>query len=376
MRNAKPPPFTLRYVLAPDAEGRQALAATFVAYARMGEILGGFPADIGGNLVTLHEQAYEQVREETGLPARLVTLGLRDFTAHGPDIAVWGLPLDDKLFAVKTPSTLTIATVHGRIVSPYDVAGYAAGSEGLFPARLVERAGSYEIHVGVMPHTLPTEEKRMAHEGILSRMGRLIAGIANAAVDKAEGSNRVAVVEQAIREIDQAADAARADLGKAKAEEFRIKSRRGELETERTTLDEKIRLAVSQARDDLAKGAIARQIDLESQVTALDKALADIGEQIAEGQQALQAVLATRREAEARLADLKRSIAREEAAPAAGGGARKSPADGAAKAASAVARATGVPAGTPSASPELDELDRLHREHAIAERLARFKSGA
>ena len=35
-------------------------------------------APVGANLVSLHAQAYEKIRTETGLPARLVTLGLRD----------------------------------------------------------------------------------------------------------------------------------------------------------------------------------------------------------------------------------------------------------------------------------------------------------
>ena len=68
----------------------------------------------------------------------------------------------------------------------------------------------------------------MIHEGILSRMGRLIAGVAYATMEKAEGANGVAIVEQAIREIDSAAEEARAELGKAKAEEHRIASRRTE----------------------------------------------------------------------------------------------------------------------------------------------------
>jgi hypothetical protein len=35
-----------------------------------------------------------------------------------------------------------------------------------------------------------------------------------------------------------------------------------------------------------------------------------------------------------------------------------------------------VPGGAPPASAELDELERLHRERAIAERLARFKGAS
>lgn len=214
----------------------------------------------------------------------------------------------------------------------------------------------------------------MVHEGVLSRMGRLIAGIANATIDKVEDSNKVAIVEQAIREIDQAAESARADLGRAKAEEFRIESRRSEIATDLAALEGKISLAVSEGRDDLAKAAIARQIDLESQVTALDKALADVRETIGEGQQALQAVLATRREAEARLSDLKRSLAQQAGPNGGEARARKVPSEDAARAAAAVSRVTGVPPGAGPQGPELDELDRLHREKAIAERLARAKA--
>ncbi|MGO7427750.1 PspA/IM30 family protein, partial [Rhizobium ruizarguesonis] len=46
----------------------------------------------------------------------------------------------------------------------------------------------------------------------------------------------------------------------------------------------------------------------------------------------------------------------------------------AARAAAAVSRLTGVPAGEHAHSSELDELDRLHREQAIEARLARFKA--
>lgn len=365
----------LRYRLAPDAQARFALEETFTAYAAMLVLLEELAAEKGGaNLVTLHELAYETVRERTGLPARLVTLGLRDFASNrGRAAGVSRLPLDEKLFAIKGPSDLTVATVRGRVAIPYDVAGYSRGTLNIFTAQLVADQGAYEIHIGVTPHSDRTEENMMMNEGILSRMGRLIAGVANAAVDKAEGSNKIAVVEQALREIDSAADEARTDIGKARAEEYRIQSRRDEIIADLRGLDEKIRLAVSAHRDDLAKAGVARQIDLESQIAALDKALTDARLHLDEGQKALQAVLATRREAEARLADLKRSEVQfpEEAGS---GRVRANPADGAARAAAAVSRVTGVPAGVNATSAELDELDRLHREQAIEARLAQFKT--
>ncbi|NTF42860.1 PspA/IM30 family protein [Rhizobium rhizogenes] len=369
-------PTHLRYELAPDAAARQAMDETFAAYGQMMRLLAEIVPDrAGANLVTLHELAYETIRERTALPARLVTLGLRDFAANrGEPAGTNRLPLDEKLFAIKGPSDLTISTVRGRIAVPFDVAGYFKGWDTNLPAYLIADGGHYAIHIGVTPNSPRTEENMTMNEGILSRMGRLIAGLANAAVDKVEGANKIAVIEQALHEIDAAADEARADLGKARAEEYRIQSRRTEIVDDLTALDAKIRLAISADREDLAKAGVARQIDLESQIAALDKALADANAQIDEGQKALQAVLATRREAEARLADFKRSVARHTPEEATGGVPRATPAAGAARAAAAVSRLTGVPAGEPATSAELDELDRLHREQAIAARLARFKA--
>ena len=364
----------LRYELTPDRDAKAALDETFSAYSAMFFLLEELAAEGGANLVTLHDLAYETIRERTGLPARLVTLGLRDFAANrGKAGAPERLPLDEKLFAIKGPTTLTIATVRGRVTVPYDVAGYSRGTLNVFAAQLVAHHGSYQIHIGVTTHAHRTEETMMMNEGILSRMGRLIAGLANAAVDKAEDSNKIAIVEQALREIDSAAEEARTDLGKSRAEEYRILSRRNEIGSDLTALDEKIRTAVSANRDDLAKAGVARQIDLEAQLAALDKALADARAQLGEGQQALQAVLATRREAEEKLAILKKSLIQFPEAGSAPAN-RSRPADGAARAAAVVSRVTGVPSNGKGSSAELDELDRLHREQAIAARLAQFKT--
>ncbi|OHV72844.1 PspA/IM30 family protein [Ensifer sp. LCM 4579] len=366
----------LRYRLAPDVEARRALEETFAAYAEMCAILSELMAGKGGaNLVTLHDLAYEAIREKTGLPARLVTLGLRDFAAHrGQRIGPPRLPLDNKLFAIKGPSDVTIATVRGRVAVSFDVFGYAAGTLEVFAAELVAEDDNYEIRVEVTVHSEETRENMIMKEGILSRMGRVIAGIANAAIDKAEGANKIPVVEQALREIDAAAEEARADIGRSRAEEYRIESRREEILASLRELEEKIRTAIAAGRDDLAKAGLGRQIDLESQVAALDKALADSRERLGEGQQALQAVLGARREAEARLADLKRCMVQhpEEASTQRN---RASAVGEANRAAAVISRVTGVPANGMAASAELDELDRLHREQAIEARLARFKSG-
>jgi phage shock protein A len=365
------PAATMRYALDPDEAGIRAIEATFAAYDKMMRILEEV-APAGANLVLLHEQAYEKIRAETELPARLVTLGLRDRADYLAGASVRRIPLDEKLFAIKSPTLLSLSTVSGRLLVPFHVPGYLAGWESPFPAHLVADGGGYEIHIAVKAQSLPTEEKTMVHEGILARMGRLLAGIANQTIDSAEGSNKVALVKQAIREIDAGADEARGALGKSRAEEFRLKSRQREIGDENAAIAEKIRLAISESREDLARAGVARQIDLESQGIALERALEFVEMEIAEQTKALQAMLGARREADARLADLEKSIL-QNSPQESGRSPRVSKRATAERASAAIARVTGVPAGVPGGQ-ELDELDRLHREKAITARLEQIKS--
>jgi phage shock protein A len=365
------PAATLRYALDPDETGVQAIEATFAAYDRMMSILEDV-APVGANLVLLHEQAYERVRLETDLPARLVTLGLRDRANYVAGASLRRIPLDEKLFAIKGPTQLSLSTVRGRLLVPFHVPGYRAGWDSPFPAHLVADGGGYEIHIAVNAQSLPPEEKTMVHEGILARMGRLLAGIANQTIDKAEGSNKAALVKQAIREIDAGADEARGALGKSRAEEFRLKSRQKEMGEEIAAIAEKIRTAIAESREDLARAGVARQIDLESQSIALQRALDFVETEIEDQTQALQAMLGARREADARLTDLEKSIAQYSPQETSGPprGSKRASAE---RASAAIARVTGVPAGVPGGE-ELDELDRLHREKAITARLEQIKS--
>jgi phage shock protein A len=369
---AETPTATLRYALAPDEAAIQAIEATFIAYERMMEILEEV-APAGANLVSLHAQAYEKIRLGTGLPARLVTLGLRDRATYAAGGPIRRIPLDDKLFAIKGPTSLTVSTVRGRVLVAFDVPGYLTGWGSPFPAHLVSDGHTYEIHIAVKSKSTQPEETTMLHEGILARMGRLLAAIASQTVDNAESSNKTALVKQAIREIDAGADEARYALGKSRAEEFRLTRRREQLDAEVAGLTEKIRLAVAENRDDLARAGVARQIDLESQGIALERAMDFIQLEIDEQTKALQAMLGARREAEVRLADLEQSLAQHtpqqtgRAVPAT----KTASAD---RAMAAIARVTGVPASSVLGDRELDELDRLHREKEIAARLERIKS--
>ena len=366
------PTATLRYALAPDEAGVEAIEATFAAYDRMMSILAEV-APVGANLVSLHAQAYETIRKETDLPARLVTLGLRDRASYVAGASVRRIPLDDKLFAIKAPTSLTVSTVRGRVLVAFNVPGYLAGWESPFPAQLVFDGHTYEIHIAVKSKSTQPEEKTMLHEGILARMGRLLAAIASQTIDNAESNNKVALVKQAIREIDAGADEARYALGKSRAEEFRLKRRREQLDTEVNGLTEKIRLALAENREELARAGVARQIDLESQALALERAMDFIELEIDEQTKALQAMLGARREAESRLADLELSLS-QHAPQETGRTSAATKTTSAERAMVSIARVTGVPASQMLGDKELDELDRLHREKEIAARLERIKS--
>ena len=352
--------------------------------ARYGSMLGLLEkiADrdaVRADVVRLQRLAYEQIRAQTQLPAQMVLLGIRDFAAGrttGEDLQ--GIPLDEKLYAIKGPSTLTLSTIYGRVTAHYDVAGYMEGWRGSAPARLIATDSGFEIVVGVKPFIRPAEEKSMAYEGILSRVGRLVAGFAHAAVDRAEQADPIAMVEQAIRDIDHEAEEARAALGKHTAEQHRLESRSRELNAELATLSGRIASALQQGREDLAKAGIERQIDIEAQIAALQVAVRDVNERIEEAQGAVQAVIAARREGEARLAELKRSLAREQTLRTVsdtGHLAQRSSEDKAFRSLEAISRVTGVPSSgaSPHAS-QMNELERLHRNKTVEERLAAFKA--
>jgi phage shock protein A len=214
-----------------------------------------------------------------------------------------------------------------------------------------------------------------AHDNFLSRVGRLIAGIAYDAIEQAEGKNKLKVVSQAIREIESAENEAREALAAARVEEYRLNARRSEIEREMTDLAGKIQGAIDDSRDDLARAGLARQMDLEAQFKVLSRAIDENNEKIEQCVTSLRAVLSALQDAEQRRADLEKSEAAA-GVPSTSTARKQGGTSAAAKAlraGRAVARATGVPAGIPFSS-DIDELSTLHRDKEIAARLARLKS--
>lgn len=369
-----------RLVLKPDPEALVALLHMLQAYTDLLVWLDAtVPDEQTADLVALHRQYYETARARSRLPAQSVVLALKDWVQRRRGHAVEGMPYDEKLFAVKGIQSVSLATLEGRVIVPFSVADYGDNWQGSAPARLVYRENRFEflIAAGLAVVETAQKERNMTTENALSRIGRVISGMTHAAISAAEQANPPAVLEQAIREIDGAADEVRRELGKAIAEQHRVEGRRKELNREREDLEEKIRLAVSQGRDELAESGIARQMDIEAQVGVLDRLLADVADRIAQLNQSLDAVKASRREAEARLQEM---LAAERAATGKDGhgGAAANGNNAAMKverAEAVIARVSGVPSGPGNEqAAAIDELNRMARDHAIKERLARLKA--
>ena len=364
---------TMSYTLSLSPEDDRAIRATLDDYRVMMGLLDELERERGAssNLVALHEQAYAPIREKTRLPARLVTLGLRDHAnRQSSGAAIDDLPLDGRLYAIKSPTHLSLATVEGRKLIPYAVAGYKPGWLDHAEARLVVRGDEALILVGIAAVIKP-KETSMATEGILSRIGRVIAGLAHGAADTLEGANATATVEQSIREIDAVADEARASAGKARAEEHRIKAKIAEINDEIDDLAGKIETGLASGREDLVKPVVGLQIDLEAQRSALETALAEVSDRIEEAGKALQAVASARQDAVARLNALKKSKGAQDGAEGESASVRNE--NRLARSLGAIERVTGVPGRPATAASEVEELARLQREKAIQDRLDSYK---
>ena len=212
---------------------------------------------------------------------------------------------------------------------------------------------------------------------LLSRISRLVSGVAHNALSQAEQAAPVPVMEQTIRDIDEATKEVRTEIGKAEATKFNLERRIADLETEHQELQAKIDLALKDDKEELAEAGVARQLDIENQVLLLKRAVGDAVEDGAKLAESLGALQASRREAQDRLRDLQSAA---NGGPAAGTPAAKRGATAKASAAIETAQRvgedlTGVPGGSGEISnQDLEALAELQRKHQIRERLAAQKA--
>lgn len=218
-------------------------------------------------------------------------------------------------------------------------------------------------------------------EGLIKRISRLISASANAVVDSVESATPQLVMEQAIREIDDAIADVREQLGKAEAAKYlNSKALNGE-NSRHSALVEQIDIAVKAGRDDLAEAAIAKQMDIEAQLPVLEKAIAESDAEMQELNAYISALQGKKREMREQLREYVK--ASEHVTNGVSGDGRgtshktETQVGQATDAFDRVLERAGVPTSNSSANAnKLAELEELARGNRIKERLAKLKSEA
>lgn len=220
-------------------------------------------------------------------------------------------------------------------------------------------------------------------EGLTARVGRIISGSFNALIDAVENVAPETVMEQAIREIDDAISAVRAELGQIIANKHLAGRRQAETNRRHEELSGRIELAIRENREDLAEAAVAQQLDLEAQIPVLEQSLADSSAREKELESYIAALQAKKREMRDDLREYRLSRKQTQSVAAAGaetGGGRSVIDDKAERAQSAfnrvLERQTGLEGGEKDlkSAGRLAELEDLARTNRIKERLAAAKA--
>jgi phage shock protein A len=218
---------------------------------------------------------------------------------------------------------------------------------------------------------------------IAARVTRVIGGSVHALLDAMENAAPEATMAQAIREVDQAVNEVRSELGRVEAVKHLATSSLNKLNTQKETLGEQIDIAMGKGDETLARAGIARQLDIDDQLPVLQHSLQEAVGRGKELEGYIAALLAKKREMESALQDF---IAAQAAtsAPASTNGKSHSQDKTQAKVDRAgaafdrvMARETGL-AGMTSAvnadAAKLRELQDMARTHRIDERLAALKA--
>jgi len=219
-------------------------------------------------------------------------------------------------------------------------------------------------------------------EKITGRVGRIISGGFNAIIDAVENAAPESVMEQALREVEDAIAEVRTELGKVIANKHLANSRLIQVNNKCEELAEKIELAVEQERDDLAEVAISQQLDVEAQIPILETQLADLSNTEKELEGYISALKGKKGEMKEELRLFKAS--RNQAAAGESGAATSS--DGhienkVSKAESAFERVlentTGLSSSASSAdrntAAAMSELEDMAKKNRVQERLAAIK---
>jgi len=223
-------------------------------------------------------------------------------------------------------------------------------------------------------------------ESLTRRVGRILSGSFNALLDAVENAAPETVMEQAIREIDSAIDEVRAELGRVLANKHLAKTRLEEENRKHRDLSDRIELAASEGRDDLAEAAIARQLDIEAQIPILETTVTECTAREKELEGFIAAMQGRKREMKDELRLYRES--RRQAEAGASGTSASSPdskgrsaekrfADAQSAFDRILEKTTGIPgvhhADDAEVAARMAELEDMDRRNRIRERLAAVK---
>lgn len=113
-------------------------------------------------------------------------------------------------------------------------------------------------------------------DSLRDRVSQIIVGSVHALLDKVEDQAPEAMMEQAIRKVDSVIDEVRAELGKAAANRHLVQQQHAELNRRHLELTTQAEEAIELCRDDLARVAVTRQLDIEAQIPVIEGSLTEI----------------------------------------------------------------------------------------------------
>jgi len=219
-------------------------------------------------------------------------------------------------------------------------------------------------------------------ENIASRVGRLLSGTVNSLVDAVENMAPEIVMEQAIREVDQAIVDIRSELGKVVAQQHMTTSRIDDENKRHKELSANIEIALSEGREDLAETAVGKILDIESQLPVMESTLTAAKEQQVELEGYIDALQARKREMQEELKNFRDAKANSITQEVTNGSSEGSVASSVSKAEEAFDRVMNSSINMAGMSQrhdlndasQLAELDKLARSSKIKERLEAIKN--
>lgn len=116
-------------------------------------------------------------------------------------------------------------------------------------------------------------------ESLRNRVSQIIVGSVHALIDKIEDQAPEAVMEQAVRRVDTVIDEVRQELGMVAANRHLAQRQHADLNRRHLELTTSAEDALSLNRDDLARAAITKQLDLEAQLPVVEGTLQDLAKQ-------------------------------------------------------------------------------------------------